>query len=207
MGRAGNYHIQAQQAKAHFLTYDQEKLIGKFGLKYDAEYLYINLLCQPYRISRITGDLERFHAGSWIDGNSHAEVMTLLDLLCDSREDRYVAGRWKTMQSFGLQFHQNLLEDRRDPHAERFDRDPGSLHRGCRALGGRPMPGADISYSMEFFDGLPICVQFWHADEEFLPRLRYLWDENAHMYLRYETMYFAVELLLRRLTGEAGTAM
>ena len=52
---------------------------------------------------------------------------------------------------------------------------------------------------MERFDGLRIGVLFWAGDEEFLPRLRYLWDENAKQYIRYETMYFAVNLLLRRL--------
>lgn len=202
MARTDNYLIQAGQAKARFLTYDQNALIAKLKLKSDGQYLYPRLLDQTYRLDRRTGDLERLHRGRWIDANSYEEVMTLLDLICDSREDRYITGCWKNMQSFGMQFHRNLLEDRRDPWADRFDRDPDSLHRGCRALGGEPMPGADICYRLEFFDGLPICVQFWHGDEEFRPRLRYLWDENADRYLRYETMYFAVELLLRRLEEE-----
>lgn len=195
-----NYDIQAQQAKCRFLTYDQDELIAKFRLRSDGNYLYVNLLCQLYRLHRRTGGLERQRDGQWVDGNSYEEVMTLLDLLCDSRADRYVAGRWKSMQSFGLLFHQNLLEER-DPWAERFDGDPELLRRGCLALNGQPVPGADISYVIDFFEGLPICIQFWHGDEEFLPRLRYLWDENADRYLRYETMYFAVKLLLRHVAG------
>lgn len=204
MERTNNYLIQAGQAKARFLTYDQNALIAKLRLKYDDDYLYVQLLRQPYRLSRTTGDLERCREGSWIDANSFEEVMTVLDLVCDSRTDRYITGRWKNMQSFGMMFHQNLLEDARDPRAEGFDTAPESLHRGCRALGGEAVPGADISYSLEFFDGLPICIQFWHGDEEFPPRLRYLWDENADRYLRYETMYYAVNLLHRRLTEMMG---
>ena len=50
-----------------------------------------------------------------------------------------------------------------------------------------------------FFDGLPIVIQLWLGDEEFPPSLRFLWDENALMYLRYETMYYAKGLLLQRL--------
>ena len=106
------------------------------------------------------------------------------------------------MQAFGMQFHSGLLEKERDPWALRFDRDPESLHRACRALGGREIPGADICYSIEFFDSLPLCIQFWHGDEEFSPRLRYLWDENADRYLKYETMYFALNLLHARMEEE-----
>ena len=199
MGRGGNYLIQASQAKRRFLTYDHEKLIAKFGLKFDADYLYVNLLCKQYRIKRKTGDMEYREGDTWLDGNSYEEVMTLLDLLCDSRDGRRIAGQWKNMQSFGLQFHQNLLEEQRDPMAEYIDRNPEEFRKACRALGGEPLAGADMSYAIEVFDGLPIAIQFWHGDDEFAPRLRYLWDENANQYIRYETMYFAVNLLLRRI--------
>ena len=204
MERTDNYLIQAVQAKARFLTYDQSALTAKLKLRADGQYLYVRLLSQSYRLRRDTGDLERLRDDRWIDANSFEEVMTVLDLVCDSREDRYITGRWKNMQSFGLRFHQNLLEDPRDPWAERFDGDPDLLHRGCRALGGEAVPGADISYRLDFFDGLPLCVQFWHGDEEFRPRLRYLWDENADRYLRYETMYYAIGLLHRRLAEISG---
>ena len=202
MERVDNYALQAQQAKRYFLRYDQTELIAKLKLKSDENYLYVNLLCEPYRIRRDTGDMERCHKGLWMDANSHGEVMTILDLVCDSRPDRYITGRWKNMQSFGRLFHSSLLEKERDPWAIRFDRDPESLHRACRRLGGEALPGADICYSVELFDGLCICIQFWHGDEEFAPRLRYLWDENADRYLKYETMYFAVGLLHARMKEE-----
>ena len=181
MAQGGNYLIQAAQAKRRFLTYDQEGLIAKFRLKHDADFLYVNLLCKQYRGDRKTGDLEYREGDTWLDGNSYDEVMTLLDLLCDSREDRWISGRWKNMQSFGLQFHQNLLEEQRDPMAERIDREPEHFQRACRLLGGVPLAGADLSFSFEVFDALPLAIQFWHGDDEFAPRLRYLWDENAKM--------------------------
>ena len=95
MGKVNNYLIQAQQAKARFLTYDQQALIRKFRLRADEDYLYVKFLCKPYRISRTTGDVEFREGERWLDGNTFAEVMTLLDLLCDSREDRWISGRWK----------------------------------------------------------------------------------------------------------------
>lgn len=202
MERINNYTIQADQAKRRFLTYDQGAIIRKFRLEADSAYLYPVMLGRIYRISRATGDVEKRVAGQWVDGNSFEEVMTLLDMLCDARSDRCLSGRWKNMQSFGLLFHRALLEDQRDPTAERFDREPEALRRGLARLGAVPFPGADIGGTVELFDGLRIAVQFWHADEEFAPRLRYLWDENAPQYIRYETMYYAVSLLKDRLTEE-----
>lgn len=199
MIRKNNYLIQAQQAKTRFLTYDQQKLLRKFDLQFDEQYLYVNLLCKQYRIDRVTGDLQRRDGAVWNDGNTYEEVMTLLDLLCDSRDDRCLAHTWQNMQTFGLQFHQNLLEERRDPTAERVDRNPQLLHRAAKALGAEAIAGGDIGYAFELFDGLKIGLLFWHGDDEFLPRIRYLWDANAKQYNRYETMYFAVDLLLRRI--------
>ena len=199
MARVNNYLIQAQQAKARFLTYDQQKLIDKFNLKHDETYLYPCLLGRTYRIDRHTGQMQYGCGDIWHDGNSYEEVMTLLDLLCDSRDDRCLSGQWQNMQSFGLQFHQNLLEEREDPVAARFDREPERLRRAAKALGADAVTGGDMGYAFELFDGLKIGLLFWHGDEEFLPRIRYLWDANAKQYIRYETMYFATTLLRRRI--------
>ena len=191
-----NYKIQADQAKRHFLTYDQQVLIQKFSLEADANYLYTALLGQPYRLCRKTGSLERLSQGQWMDGNSFEEVMTLLDMLCDSREDRHLAGQLQSMQTFGLRFHQNLLETR-NPFAEQIDAAPERFCHACENLGGQRLPHCDLGYSLELFDGLPVAIQFWHSDEEFPARIRWLWDANALQYLKYETMYFAVALIRR----------
>ena len=199
MARPNNYLIQAQQAKERFLRYDQDRLIAKLALNYDEDYLYVPLLSQTYRIHRGNGGIQRRTDRGWTDGNTYNEVMTLLDLLCDSREDRHLCGRWKNMTSFGLMFHQNLLEGQRDPWAERFQNDPEGFRRACLALNGTPLPQGDIAYAIELFDGLPIAIQLWLGDEEFPSSLRFLWDENALMYIKYETMYFARALLLERI--------
>jgi len=194
-----NYLIQAQQAKARFLTYDQEKLIKKLRIFADEAYLYIPMLAQRYRLNRSSGDLERETETGWVDANTYGEVMTLLDFVCDSRENRHLSFRWKNMLSFGLMFHKNLLEDAADPWALRFESQPEAFRKACEALKGTPLPNGDIAYAIELFDGLCIAVQLWFGDEEFPPNLRFLWDENANMYIRYETMHFAKGLLLQRL--------
>lgn len=202
MERRDNYALQAQSAKDRFVTYDQTALIRKLSLDSDPDFLYTSLFSVPYRVNRQTGDMQRLSAGVWEAADSFSEVMTLLDLLCDSKADRSLAGRFKSMQSFGLMFHRNLLEDTKDPQAIWINDHPDSFSAGCLALGGKPFPGCDLGYEIEIFDRLPIAVQFWFGDDEFLPRLRYLWDENALQYIRYETMYYAVSLLESLIQGK-----
>ena len=202
MATKNNYLIQVAQAQERFLQYDQNALIEKLKMQVDDKFFYVKLLCKIYRIDRNTGNTQRQGTSGWEDANTHSEVMTLMDLICDSRNDRYLALRWKNMQGFGLMFHQNLLEDKKDPWAYRIQENQDAFRAACIAMAGEPLPNGDIAYAIEVFDGLPIAIQFWEGDEEFAPRLRYMWDENALMYLKYETMYFAVNLLMSRIDEE-----
>ena len=195
-----NYMLQARQAKACFLTYDQDTLIQKHNLKADAAYLYLTFLGEPYRIHRTSGDTSFLRDGCWLDGNSHGEVMTILDLLCDSSPRRHLSGRLQNMQDFGHQFHRDLQEQ--NPDALFFDRCPEQLKKGCEALGGIPFQNGDIAYSLPVFEDLTVTLQFWQGDEEFAPRIRYLWDENALEYLKYETMYYAVGVLISKIKAQ-----
>lgn len=194
-----NYQIQAQQAKLRFLECEQQLLLEKFSFSSDASWIYPDFLGIPYRIDRKTADVQKQENALWVDGNSHDEVMTLLDLICDSRSDRHLSGRWKQTQSFGLMFHRSLLEDTYDPFAQAAQESPAKLVSACRALGGQPMNGGDVSFSLPLFEDLRVWLQFWQGDEEFAPRARWFWDENALMYLKYETMYYAIGLLQHRL--------
>ena len=194
-----NYQIQMAQAKRLFLTYDQQELIRRCALKYDEEYFYISFLSSPYRICRKTGDMERFFLGAWVDGNGYGEVMTILDWLCDSRPDRYISGRWSNIINQGHYFHRQLQEDGEDPEASLFDKRPQAFCAACEALEGEKMPGADIAYAIPLVDGLRVLVQLWHSDEEFPARVRFLWDENVLRYIRYETTWFALGILLKRI--------
>ena len=74
MARTDNYLIQAQQAKACFLTYDAEALAKKLNAKLDADFLYTTFFGQSYRVSRKTGDIQRLEDGAWQDGNSYGSA-------------------------------------------------------------------------------------------------------------------------------------
>ena len=198
---ADNYAIQMANAQKFFLTYDQEMLIRKFRLKADENYLYFTMFAAPYRLSRHSGSLEKFSA-TWRDANTFGEVMTALDILCDSKEDRHLTGHWASTQVFGKHIHTGLLEIERDPLADLFDQTPGSLEKACLALGGRAISGGDEAYAVEVMDGLEIGIFFWASDEEFPAQLRFYWDENALMYIRYETMHYTLGLLRQLLRAD-----
>lgn len=197
---ADNYQIQLENAQKFFLTYDQELLIQKFHLPADQDYLYFTMFATPYRLNRHTGRLDR-KKDTWEDANTFGEVMTSLDILCDSRTDRHLTGSWCSTQTFGKHIHTGLLELEEDPLATAFDQSPGSLQKACLALGGRPIQGGDEAYAVEVMDGLEIGIFFWHADDEFPAQLRFYWDENALMYIRYETMHYTLGYLRQLLAS------
>lgn len=191
---ADNYAIQVANAQKFFLTYDQEKLIKKFGLHADQDYLYVIMFRMLYRINRQTGGFEMYR-GSWHECNAFGVVMTVLDILCDSKDDRHLTGRWVSTQQFGKHIHSSLLELDEDPLAEAFDKAPGSFRKACMALGGHPIVGGDEAYAVEVMDGLEIGIFFWYGDDEFPAQLRFFWDENALMYIKYETMHYTLGYL------------
>lgn len=198
MERRDNYAITAARVRQLFAEYDQQALARKVGAKLDGEYFYVDFLSERYRIHRLTGDISRFHGDAWVEANSFGEVLTLMDLICDSREDRHPTGNWRNMRDFGHSFHQQLLEQR-DPWAERFQEQPEMFAKACEALGGEKYPLGDVAYAIPVFGDLRMLIQLWFGDEEFPAQLRYLWDENALQYLKYETMYYAVPLVLKRV--------
>lgn len=202
MERKDNYAVQSAIARQLFLNYDQDALIRKLNLQADDAWLYTKFFDSDYRVNRKNGDLERAGEVGWQEANSFHEVLTLLDLLCDSRENRFLTGKWKNMTDFGHQFHRSLAE-RRDPFAEEIQNHPDYFCAACASMGGKRLKGADLAWEIPVFQELSIALFFWEGDEEFAPRLRFLWDENALMYIKYETMYYAVafleEELLRRM--------
>ena len=197
--RVDNYQMQAAKAKARFLTYDQQELIGRCGLSFDSVYLYTTFLAEPYRICRKTGDMQRNHRCEWIDANSFGEVMTLLDWLCDSQPNRYITGRFVNIVTQGPGFHRNLQESEQDADAELFVSNPAAFRAACELLGGEPMSGADIGYAIELLDGVKVYIKLWYADEDFPAKLLCLWEENVLRYIRYETTWYALGFLIQRI--------
>ena len=57
-----NYEKQVYTGRKLFLKYDQDKLIEKYGLKHDEEYLYLKYIGTEYRIDRRMDGLQRIYS-------------------------------------------------------------------------------------------------------------------------------------------------
>lgn len=189
-----NYAIQAEEARLRFLTYDQAAM----PVQRDSKYLYLRFCGSDYRICRADGHLFRRVGENWLPADSHGEVLTIYDYLCDAKPGRVPARETVSMAHLGGHVHTNLAAA--SGSLERaIDRAPDDFRRACLALGGTPAPGGDICFDLDLFPDLPVRLRFWHADEDFPPSLDLLWDRNTLQFLRYETTWFAAGVLRQRL--------
>ena len=197
--KRNNYAIQAEDARLRFLTYDQSAM----PVEKDKEYLYLPFCGFDYRICRADGHIFRRVGDNWLPADSHGEVLTIFDYLCDAKPHRTPAGVFVSMPSLAGHVHGGLVQKSGDLERA-IDADPEAFCRACRALGGIPGEGGDLCFDLFLFSDLPVRLRFWHADEEFEPFLDLLWDANALQFLRYETTWFAAGVLRERLRETMG---
>lgn len=198
MSRPNNYTIMEANARLLFLTYDQSAILSKTPATADETHIFLPVLGMTCRIHRATGEVSFLAEGTLTPAAPH-DSLTVYDYLCDAKPDRRLSGQWRSTASFGGMVHSNLTETSATPLEAAIDARPEAFRRACQALEGTPFPACDIGFTLPFFPDFPVTLQFWHSDEEFPPRLRFLWDANALQFLRYETLFYALGLLRARL--------
>ena len=190
-----NYALQAESARLRFLTYDQSAMPARA----DGEYLLLTFCGCEYRICRADGHILRKSGDAWLNADSHGEVLTIFDYLCDAKPGRSPAGVFVSMASLGGHVHTGLAAAS-GPLEAAIDQDPGAFRLACLALGAWESDGGgDLCFDLFLFPDLPLRLRFWHGDEEFPPQLDLLWDRSTLQYLRYETTWFAAGVLRSRL--------
>ena len=197
-----NYDLQVDMAKRIFLEYDQERMIGKFCLKADDQWIYLTYLNSPCRICRQTGRVEERKQDTWTECRDYSTVMTIYDLLCFYKGDAapVLAGSWCSAGSFVVTGVNSDTFTKK--YAKLFDGCLPELKAACEALGGVLQPamaGADVTCQFPVTSFFPVLLQFWEGDEEFPPKLMLLWDRNADRFLHYETTFYLQGDLLERL--------
>lgn len=100
MERRNNYAIQAEQARKLFCAHDLDAVARAHGLRTDADFLYLHLLSEDYRVSRSSGHIARREGEAWLPADGFDETLTIFDLLCDAKPGRRAAGDWKTTLDF-----------------------------------------------------------------------------------------------------------
>ena len=197
-----NYAITKRRVQKEFLKYDQEKMIQKFSLDSDDDFLYIRFISHLYRIHRRTGFLEWSEDQfiTCVEGDFY-ETLTIYDLLCDSKdhckaaEDYINLKSLSPLQSGGKKLGDDLLGDQ----VKLFDHKEELLCRSCEKLGGIKAGKGDVAYEIPMFDFLSCRIQFWNSDEEFEASFQIFLDKNILDFIRYETVWYAVSHLIKRL--------
>ncbi|HMM07329.1 MAG TPA: DUF3786 domain-containing protein [Clostridiales bacterium] len=200
MTEENNYEKTKSRAEKEFLRYPQEEMIETCGLRADADFLYITFLNRPYRIDRKTGHVERLLSEGKRDANFN-EAMTIFDILCGIKKNRYCANVWAGMEQFSKTpfSGDNLFVS----YAKAFDGKTEALKAACAKYGGIPADlSGDVAYELPLFPFLPVVFRFWNGDEDLPPTLRFLWDACALDYLRFETMFYAMSHILAVLSDE-----
>ena len=225
-----NYQITLVRTRELFLKYDQQAIIDRFSLNADERYLYLTFAARPYRIERATGAIEYWKderasaecvaiesaadknpraecvatesaAGVWLPAG-HGDGMTIYDILCDSKPDARVSGRFQNawnQRNVSSAPNGSLFQSSADFFSGKCE----LLSAACEQLGGERVSTGDVGFDIPVFNEIKMRMLFWDADDEFPASMNLQWDEHILDFMRYETTFYAAGFILNRLREEA----
>jgi hypothetical protein len=124
--------------------------------------------------------------------------MSIYDVLCYTKDGATLSGDWKTLSN--LSPHSNFgagsEKSLNSPVAKRFSGKTAELRNACIKLGGIAATKADVGFLFNAFSFLPVVFQYWDGDEEFEPRIIFLFDANTLDYIHFETAWYVGSHLL-----------
>lgn len=200
-----NYEKQAYHARERFLTYDADEMIQKFHLEHDSEFLHLDLLDLHCRISQKDGRiLLQSQNGSLQETEclDYQIVMTIYDVLCRPGELPSLTQKWCPLHALQVTMSSPNDSTFTKSYAQQFSQKTQKLARICQQIGGVQPPlraGADVWWQFDFFPFFPIQFRFWDGDDEFEPKIQLLWDQNTLAFMKFETVYYAMGCLMKRL--------
>lgn len=187
-----NYARSLEAARQHFLEYDSALLAKRPGMGASGPYLTTCFLGADTRIARETGKVTFSRDGfeTFWEAN-YTEALSVYDWLCDRRPDAAASGEFCPVGSLpGVYVGGSGLSMTGGTLAEKIDKSPLAFSRALGAMGGTPVPLGDMGFRLPVFPDLPMCLKFYHGDEDFPPSLTFLWDRNTLRFVRYETVYY-----------------
>ena len=191
-----NFDRLAEQGKPIFLRHDQDAILRRLGLQTGDGKILLRYCGGDYTVDRANGNV----TGPGGLPAGPAETLTIFDMLCHTDLPVVLSGEWRTTNTLpGCGQSSPDDVELNSPRIRRFEANLPALRRACEALGGRTFPIGDAAYVLPVFDWFPAVFQFWCGDEEFPSTVRFLWDRNALRYLHYETLYYIMGHVLRRL--------
>lgn len=196
-----NYLIRREEAKKYFLGFDQQEIINRWNLQADASYIYVVFLHRDYRIERKKGQVESSDDGfKTVREAGFEEVLSVFDLICHAETPPKASGIWSPVN--GLKGRPRTIavqEKRSGKEADFFDQDVEKFKKSCEEAGGTEVSMGDAGYEFRVFADLKVCLKFYRADEEFPAQITLLWDENALEYIHYETAFYIMGYLYKKI--------
>ena len=174
-----------------FPALDPAEAAGRLGSCFDGSAYTLTLLNQTYRIE-------------WphyrIEPEPSRTVQTfLLRYLLEGKD--LPAGTWKTFRE--MPWGDVYLEPFTGRCVRRCAFTYGNrleaFRRGCEALGGTPISGADAGYEITMLADYRFRLLLWEADEEFPPSAQILFSDNFAVGFTAEDRVVATDLLLGAL--------
>ena len=192
-----NYDQMLALGQRLFLNWDQQEMLRRYHLESDEGYLYLRYLGQRHRIDRNTAVVENLDARKTADC---AASLSIFDYLCRDNVLPGMSGRWRAVNALkhAGQSSPNAAELHKR-HAIRMQDHIPALKQALQELALAPFPQGDAACTFEVFPGFYAVFQFWEGDEEFPPSVRFLWDDNALSYLRFETLFYVMGGFLERI--------
>lgn len=199
--RQSNYDQVIENWRLKFLEMDQEKLIRKFQLAADEEFLYIIYFSKRFRIDRKTGFITE-------DGKSPGfdTVMNIYNTFYYSAAHPVASGNLvafrqvKKVYPFEAAYRRTIISRLQELFAGKTE----ELRKACEALGGTLLPQGDVGYVLPVFPFLNIAVLFWDKDEEFEAQANMLFDSEITEFMHEENVVCVAADAVYYLTLAAG---
>jgi hypothetical protein len=91
-----------------------------------------------------------------------------------------LTGEWLTFREFsGIEGYEPAFKNRAiEPILRKYGNNPQGLLQALDRLPGRRVMESDVSIVLEAFEGVPVLIKLWRADEEFGPDANMLFDKS-----------------------------
>lgn len=195
MIKKDNYEMTLQNAMKRFCSYDMAVLSQKSGVTDGGEYLQTRFFGMKTKIRKKTGEIV-------VDGQpaDFCEGLSVFDWLCDRKENAKASGEFCPVSSLpGVMVRGSGLSMCAPELAKGIDNNPEKFKKIIYQMGGKVINIGDFGAKIEIFPELPMQIKFYYSDEEFPPKIIFLWDKNILDFVRYETIYYICGTLKKHL--------
>ena len=81
----------------------------------------------------------------------------------------------------------------------KFGSDPDGIYKVLEKAPGQKVNQADAAITLEAFEGIPVLIELWQADEEYGPEGNILFDKNITQIFCTEDILVFAEVVARAI--------